>query len=320
MKRGMTATALFVTAMSIASVSMMSASVASAQQVNMEAIAAPDLGRTMPLYPDQPPVPASKDEQWSHMQVQLGANALDNIMVRNVVRPTLTSFLPDPAKATGAAVIVAPGGAFLSLSMTGEGTDIARWLADHGVAAFVLKYRLNETPRDDKGFLGVMAERFGATARPGPMPEVKEPRATQDALRALALVRADAKSYGIDPARVGMIGFSAGAMTALNATLEGKGEARPAFFGYIYGPMAAIAVPADAPPMFAAIAMDDGLFAKQGFGIVEAWRQAGRPVELHAYEKGDHGFGAGRPGTTTMGVLPQFLAWMDARGLLTRPQ
>lgn len=120
----------------------------------------------------------------------------------------------------------------------------------------------------------------------------------------------------MDPAHVGMIGFSAGAKTTLNATLEGKGEARPAFIGYIYGPMKAITVPADAPPMFNAIAMDDILFKGQGFGIVEAWRQARRPVELHAYERGQHGFGAGLPGATSTGVLPQFLEWLRMRGLL----
>jgi acetyl esterase/lipase len=289
-----------------------------AQDVRMEPVAAPDQKDAIVLYPDMP-TPRGKSEQWSHMRVTIGANRNDNLAVRNVVRPTITPYLPDPAKATGAAVIVAPGGAFVSLSMESEGSDVARWLADHGVTAFVLKYRLNETPRDDGGFLKMMGERFADAAKGDPAEEVKEPRATQDALKALDIVRARARAFHVDPARVGMIGFSAGAMTALNAALEGPDGQRPAFIGYVYGPMASVAVPADAPPMFAAIAMDDGLFAKQGFGIVEAWRQMGRPVELHAYERGDHGFGAGRPGTTTTGVLPQFLAWMDMHGLLAAP-
>lgn len=286
--------------------------------VRMESVPAPDQSAAIALYPDQPVVAAGQDEQWSHMQVTIGTNAMDNIMVRNVVRPTITPYLPDPAKATGAAVIVAPGGAFMSLSMTGEGSDVARWLADHGIAAFVLKYRLNATPRDDKAFLGAMGARFADAAKPGAVRTIEEPRATQDALKALAIVRSRAATWGIDPARIGMIGFSAGAMTTLNATLEGKGEQRPAFIGYIYGPMTQVAVPADAPPMFNAIAMDDGLFKGQGFALVEGWRKAGRPVELHAYERGDHGFGAGKPGTTTMGLMPQFFAWMEARGLLTK--
>lgn len=294
----------------------LAATPAAAQQVQMKPAAPVDQANAIPLWPDRPAPKAGADEIWSTMHVQIGANSIDNIMVRNVVRPTITPYLPDPAKATGAAVIVAPGGAFLSLSMTGEGSDVARWLADHGVAAFVLKYRLNETPGDDQAFLAVMGQRFANAAKPGAEAEVKEPRATQDALRALDMVRADAARFHVDPARVGMIGFSAGAMTTLNAVLEGKPGQRPAFIGYIYGPMLAPAVPADAPPMFNAIAMDDGLFKGQGFGIVEAWRQAKRPVELHAYERGDHGFGAGRPGTTTALVLPEFLAWMDMRGLL----
>ncbi len=296
-------------------VALLVAAPAVAQDVHMEPISPPSQKSAIALYPTVS-VPADKDEQWSHMQVTLGANRIDNIMVRNVVRPTLTPYLPAPGKATGAAVIVAPGGAFLSLSMTGEGSEIAQWLADHGVAAFVLKYRLNATPRDDRAFLDMMGQRFAAAAKDGPADEVKEPRATQDAIKALEIVRAGATQYHVDASRVGMIGFSAGAMTALNAALEGKGAQRPAFIGYIYGPMAAISVPADAPPMFAAIAMDDGLFAKQNFGIVEAWRQAKRPVELHAYERGDHGFGKGMPGTTTTGLLPQFLSWMEMHGLL----
>lgn len=305
---------------SLMGLALMMAVPAVAQDVRMDPVPAQGQDGAIALYPDQRAPKKGSDEQWSHMHVQIGANAIDNIMVRNVVRPTITPYLPDPAKATGAGVIVAPGGAFLSLSMTGEGSDVARWLADHGVAAFVLKYRLNETPRDDRAFLGVMGQRFAAAAQPGAVRTIEEPRATQDALAALTLVRTRAATFGIDPARVGMIGFSAGAMTTLNATLEGKGDQRPAFIGYIYGPMTGIAVPADAPPMFNAIAMDDGLFKGQGFGIVDAWRKAGRPVEFHGYERGDHGFGAGRPGTTTTLLLPQFLAWMDMRGLLaTKP-
>jgi acetyl esterase/lipase len=289
---------------------------AAAQQFRLEPMAKPDQAKAIPLYLADK---AADAEQWARVTGQVGAMRIDNAIVRNVTRPTVTPYLPDSAKATGAAVLVAPGGAFLSLSMTSEGEAIARWLADHGVAAFVLKYRLNETPRDDKAYMGVVAERMGAVARLGHTPDIKEPRATQDALAALALVRGRAASFGVDPARVGMIGFSAGAMTALRATLEGKGAARPAFIGYIYGPMEAVAVPADAPPMFNAIALDDGLFKGQGFGIVEAWRKAGRPVEFHGYERGDHGFGPGQPGTTTTGVLPQFLAWMEMRGLLKAP-
>ena len=136
-----------------------------------------------------------------------------------VTRPTITPYLTAPAKATGAAVVVAPGGAFMSLSMSSEGEVIARWLAEQGIAAFVLKYRLNETPRDSQAFMSALGQRMGQAARNLPGADIKEPRATQDALAALALIRARAKGFRVDPARVGMIGFSAGAITALNAAL-----------------------------------------------------------------------------------------------------
>ena len=263
----------------------------------------------IPLYPEMKPGPVP--EIWNRMFDGLRS-------VRNVSVPTVTPVLPDPAKATGAAVIVIPGGAFQFISMDNEGWPVARWLADHGIAAFILKYRTNETPVDEQAMMVAAAKMFAdaATADANSPPAISEPRATLDALAALKMVRANAVRWGIDPARVGALGFSAGAMTALNASLVPDPAKRPAFIGYIYGPMGSITVPAAAPPMFAALAIDDGLFGRQGFGIVEAWRAAKRPVELHAYERGDHGFGMGRPGTTTMLLMDEFHAWLNARGVL----
>lgn len=273
--------------------------------VPAEAPAQPD---AIALYTDMK-APKGSTENW----LRFGSD----LAVRNVTVPTLTPVLPDPAKATGAAVVVAPGGAFMLLAMDHEGWSVARWLADHGIAAFVLKYRLNPTPADMGEASAYMGKRMADSLRdPTAPPSISEPRATLDALAALKLVRAGAAKWGVDPARVGMIGFSAGAMTTLNAALEGKGGDRPAFIGYVYGPMLARTVPADAPPMFAAIANDDSLFPNPSYALVESWRHAHVPVELHAYERGDHGFGTGKPGTTTMGVLPQFQAWMAMRGLL----
>ncbi len=284
--------------------------------VTIESIDAVEQPGAIALYPSSGSGVSENTEQWNRAFGQVGNVRIDVRTVRNVTNPTITPVLPKPEKATGAAVIVAPGGAFLSLSIDSEGFNVANWLADHGVAAFVLKYRLNETPRDIPSYQALVAEVFSGTADGSITREVKEPRATVDALRALELVRSRSSEFGVDPTRVGMIGFSAGAMTALNAVLEGKPEQRPAFFGYIYGPMLPVEVPADAPPMFAAIAMNDGLFAKQGFGIVESWRSAGRPVELHAYERGEHGFATGVKGTTSVGVMPQFLLWLESNGLL----
>jgi acetyl esterase/lipase len=238
-------------------------------------------------------------------------------VVRNVTRPTLTPVLPGPGKATGAAVIVAPGGGFAMLSMDNEGWPVAKWLADRGIAAFILKYRLLPTPADEATHTKQSMEMIAASmARKDGPTDIKAPLATQDALAALKLIRANSAKWGVDPNRVGMIGFSAGAMTSLRAVLEGGPADRPNFFGYIYGPMGPVEVPADAPPMFAALAMDDALFGGRGFAIVDAWKKAGRPVELHAYEQGNHGYGMGRPGTTTTMTMPAFHAWLDSRGLL----
>ncbi len=272
----------------------------------------------IPLWPAGTLPVGPTPEQWGQMVGNFpDGSRTESRVARNVSQPTMTPVLPNPGKATGAAVVIAPGGAFLSLSMDAEGFEVARRLADRGIAAFVLKYRLNTTPADEAEHMAKVAATFAAAAQGKPR-EVVEPRATLDALQALKLIRAGATKWGVDPKRVGMIGLSAGAMTAMQAVLTGTPDQRPAFFGYIYGPMLPVTVPANAPPMFAALAIDDGLFGKQGFGVIDAWRTAGVPVELHAYERGDHGFGTGKPGTTSVGVIDQFTLWLASRGLLTK--
>jgi acetyl esterase/lipase len=137
-----------------------------------------------------------------------------------------------------------------------------------------------------------------------------------DAKSALVMVRSGASKWGIDPKRVGMIGFSAGAMTSRRLALDPDDTARPDFVGYIYGPQDAEDVPAYAPPLFNAIALDDNLFPNKGFPITQAWLAAKRPVEVHGYQTGNHGFGLGNRGTTTALMLDQFIAWMDMQGFL----
>lgn len=238
-------------------------------------------------------------------------------VTRNITYPTLTPVFPPAGKANGTAVIVAAGGGFAMLSLQNEGWRVANALAERGITAFVLKYRLNPTPKDDAAFSAEMMKMFALIGKGGKLPELANPGSDQDALAALRLIRARAEEWHLNPHRVGMIGFSAGAMTALRAVQQAPTPAgRPDFFGYIYGPMEKIEVPADAPPMFAALSMDDALFGGSDFGIVRAWHAAGRPVELHVYETGNHGFGLGAPGTTNTGMIGQFLGWMDARGLL----
>ncbi len=259
------------------------------------------------------PLPGAQNGESWHMQY--GSH-----FTRNVTEATLTPFLPAPGTATGAAVIVAPGGGFRTLSMENEGWDVARALAARGVAAFVLKYRLNQTPAGLDDFNTGMTQvltttRIGslsvADAAANLTPQLADSRA------AFALVRARAGEWGLDRDRIGMIGFSAGAMLTM-ATYVGVDEARPAFLGNIYGPMAAMDVAADAPPMFVALAADDPLFAGGNFGIVESWRGAGRPVEFHLYEQGGHGFGMYPKTTTSTGWFSAFADWLAMHGFLDR--
>jgi acetyl esterase/lipase len=284
-------------------------------QIKMTSIAPPpEASRGIPLYSGAAPGSegATQVEQWNLI---FGQRA-----VRNVTRPTLTPYLPSPDKATGAAVIVAPGGAYMMLSMDNEGQLVAQWLADHGVAAFVLKYRLDPTPADDNATLAVMGARFGAAAKSGAdhAPPIYQPLAIDDAQVALTLVRSRAAEWGLDPKRIGMIGFSAGAMTTLQATLKSGAGPRPDFVGIVYGPMNTVTPPPSPPPMFAALANDDPLFGDTDYGLAQAWRKVHAPFEMHVYERGDHGFGMTKKGTTSDLWIDQFFAWMKARGLLTK--
>jgi acetyl esterase/lipase len=242
----------------------------------------------------------------------------NSVFARNVTVATLTPFLPSAAKATGAAVIVAPGGGFRTLSMENEGWQVAQALAGKGVAAFVLKYRLNQTPQDVAGFERSMAEMFSATAKRPPVPQdpaTAHAPQVADARAAFALVRARAKEWHVDADRVGMLGFSAGAMLTMSTALYGQ-DAKPAFIGNIYGPLSAVTVPADAPPLFVALAADDPFFGNGGYGLIDSWRGAKRPVEFHLFEQGGHGFGMYPKTTTSTGWFDGYVRWLGMHGYL----
>ena len=186
-------------------------------------------------------------------------------------------------------------------------------LADNGVAAFVLKYRLNQTPADLNEFARPVA---APSTRPSPAAmSARIAPQIADANAAFALIRANASKWRVDPDRIGMIGFSAGAMLTMACTLHDK-EARPAFIGNIYGPLAAVEVPVDAPPLFAAVAADDPIFGLSNFGLIESWRKANRPVEFHYYEQGGHGFGMYPKETTSTGWFDAYVNWLRMHGLL----
>jgi len=283
---------------------------AAAQNDAMTPMATPAQPNAIPL--GTGPLPGAKTAESWHSQY-------GSSFARNVTEATLTPFLPDPGKATGAAVIVAPGGGFVTLSMENEGWDVARALAKEGVAAFVLKYRLNQTPASLDAYADSM-RRPRTGPPPGGSPAAVQAAAglksqLEDARAAFALLRAQADKWGIDRDRIGMIGFSTGAMLTMT-TEYSVPEAKPAFLGDIYGPMGTVEVPKDAPPLFVAVAADDPLFGSAGFGIVESWHKAGRPVEFHFYEQGGHGFGMYPKETTSTGWFAAFVSWLRMHGYL----
>lgn len=244
-------------------------------------------------------------------------------MARNISEATLTPFLPEPGKANGAAVIVAPGGGFRWLSMGNEGWEVAEALAERGIAAFVLKYRLHPTPESLDDFRDSMMRPPAPPARPaddsqGDAPP-RPPRRDlsdqlEDAEAAYAMILDRAEEWGVDPERLGMIGFSAGAGLTMHCTLHSE-SMKLAFIGPIYGGMGPVDVPEDAPPMFNVIASDDFLFRGQ-FGVIESWFEAGRPVEFHLYQNGGHGFGLGNPDRTSNRWFDAFIHWLEVNDFL----
>lgn len=244
-------------------------------------------------------------------------------MARNISTATLTPFLPEPGKANGAAVIVAPGGGFSWLSMGNEGWEVAEALAAQGIAAFVLKYRLNPTPVSLENFSAWMNRPRTAPAppaggatntNPAPPPQRNLSNQLQDAEAAYAMIVNRAEEWGVDTSRIGMIGFSAGAGLTMHSTLHSK-TMKLAFIGPIYGGMGPVEVPKDAPPMFNVIATDDFLFLGQT-GVIESWYKAGIPVEFHLYQNGGHGFGLGNPNRTSNRWFDAFMYWLEVNKFL----
>ncbi len=293
------------------------------------AFSSPSLAQDGTIYPlDTPP-----DESNA---ISLGTGGVENQpateswfrqwgvpMARNITQATLTPFLPDPEKATGTAVIVAPGGGFRWLSMSNEGWKVAEALAEQGIAAFVLKYRLHPTAESLEEFADWMnrprpsaaptSETIESETPPRP-PQMDLTNQLADAEAAYAMIIDRATEWGIDKHRIGMIGFSAGAGLTMHSTLHSE-TMKLAFIGPIYGGMASVEVPENAPPMFNVIATDDFLFNGQ-IGVIESWYNAGIPVEFHLYQNGGHGFGLGNPNRTSNRWFEAFMHWLDVNEFL----
>ena len=235
-------------------------------------------------------------------------------VVRNVSRPTLTAYLPDPAITTGTSVIVCPGGAYHFLAYVHEGIEVARWLNQQGITAFLLKYRIVQTGDD---FPACVDQNMNDPQKKAALVEPVYPLITADSLQALRLVRARAAEWNLNPGRIGILGFSAGGLATLSAALHYDVSSRPDFAAPIYSASPPDApIPADAPPLFLLCAANDNMASATSTRYYASWRDAGHSVELHIYAKGGHGFGMIKQGLPSDRWIEHFADWLRELGFL----
>jgi acetyl esterase/lipase len=251
------------------------------------------------------PGAAPGSENWTQ-QERVVENTPVGTVVFNVVTPTLTAYLPEPKKATGTGVVIAPGGAFVALAISLESQEVARWLQERGIAGFVLKYRIRE--KRGEGIPANLnmdeAGRYGIA----------------DGIQSLKVVRQRAAEWGVAPDRVGLMGFSAGAMVTSAALLQQEAATRPSFAAMIYGgPFGVMpAIPSKLPPMFLAWAQDDEVALRPIGRFHDALTSAGHKPEVHIFSAGGHGFGMKKQGTTSDHWIDAFYYWLEAQGFTRR--
>jgi len=280
------------------------------------------------LWPDGPPSRLEGVGPEVELRAPVGV-AGDATILRNVSAPTLGVYRPTNGKPNGVGVIVCPGGGWRILAWEHEGTEVVRWLTAHGYTAFLLKYRVRGTPAAQADYDAEMLKlysqidltRKGRTAFRAmgdvvPYETIRAPReaAADDGRRAIAIVRERAGDWGLDPDRIGMIGFSAGAFLVVDVAVDPRGPPL-AFVAPIYGgETLGRPVPEDAPPLFTVIAQDDQLLYRVVEGLYSDWTDAGRSAELHIYRRGQHGFGMVKQGAPSDKWIDLFHDWLADLG------
>lgn len=247
---------------------------------------------------------APGSENWTHTE-RVAEDTPIGTVVFNVVTPTLRAYLPEPTNATGTGVIIAPGGAFVALAIDLEGNQVARWLQQKGIAAFVLKYRTMEKRQE-----GIPTMNMDEAGKYG----------IADGIQALKVVRRHAAKWGLSPDRLGFLGFSAGAMVTSGTVLQENAAGRPNFAAMIYGAPFGVmpAIPHnELPPIFLAWAQDDAVTLKPVVKFYGALTSAGHKPEVHVFSAGGHGFGMRKQGTSSDHWIDAFYYWLEAQGLTT---
>ena len=238
-------------------------------------------------------------------------------VVTNVAKPTMEVYRPSGVEPNGTGIIIAPGGGLYALSINSEGKDVARWLNQKGITAFVLKYRLVPTGEDGVKEVSEVGEKIYEKIAP------ILPLSIQDGLNAVAYVRENAEALGIKSDKIGFMGFSAGGAVTMGVAFNAGAENTPNFLVPVYPWMTVLGdyeVPEELLPMAVVCASDDPLLlAPESVKLYSAWQDEGNPTELHMYAKGGHGFGMRKQNLPSDTWLARVYEWAVAEKLVNTP-
>ncbi len=270
----------------------------------------------IPLYDSKP----KGSENWTWSEQSNSKNMFNTEVIYNVSQPTITAYLPTKDLANGTAVVVAPGGAFHTLSINSEGVDVAKWLNSKGIAAFVLKYRVARCFTDDP--VKEVMDKMSDFKKLDEENDSIIPLAMADGLTAVKYIRDHAKEMDIDPNKIGFMGFSAGGTVTMSVVYNATDANRPNFVAPIYAYEPAIigkTPPSVKTPIFVAVAGDDQLgMMPMSINIYKKWFDAKHPAELHIYEKGGHGFGMRQQNLPVDTWYLRFGEWLKTQGYLKK--